>query len=97
MTTDIKSLAEYKKSSSANRLGLWLFLLSDAFVFGGLLVALIVVKCHPGPSVEEPWLSHATTCQKYVRLFVRIPGVYAGVDILLAIFCKGGMLPKYTS
>ena len=39
MTTDIKSLAEYKKSSSANRLGLWLFLLSDAFVFGGLLVS----------------------------------------------------------
>jgi len=30
---------DYQKKVSINRLGLWLFLVSDAFVFGGLLVA----------------------------------------------------------
>lgn len=39
MTTETKSLVDYRKSTSANRLGLWLFLLSDSFVFAGLLVA----------------------------------------------------------
>ncbi len=36
-TTEDRSSLEYK--TATNRLGLWLFLLSDSFVFGGLLVA----------------------------------------------------------
>jgi cytochrome c oxidase subunit 3 len=33
------SLEEYRVKTSINRLGLWLFLVSDAFVFGGLFVS----------------------------------------------------------
>jgi cytochrome c oxidase subunit 3 len=39
MTTHTSSVAEYYRKVSTNRLGLWLFLASDAFVFAGLLVA----------------------------------------------------------
>lgn len=39
MTAGTKPLADYRKSSASNRLGLWLFLLSDSFVFAGLLVS----------------------------------------------------------
>lgn len=39
MTTHAISPAEYRKKLSANRLGLWLFIVSDAFIFGGLLVS----------------------------------------------------------
>ncbi len=50
MTTETGSLAEYRFKTGSNRLGLWLFLLSDAFVFAGLLVArfyLLGVEYHP--------------------------------------------------
>jgi len=36
MTTHTISQVEYRQKVSINRLGLWLFLLSDAFVFAGL-------------------------------------------------------------
>jgi cytochrome c oxidase subunit 3 len=39
MTTQTSSLNDYKRKTSANRLGLWLFLVSDLFVFAGLFVA----------------------------------------------------------
>lgn len=39
MTTHTTSLADYRRKLSANRLGLWLFILSDTFVFGGLYVS----------------------------------------------------------
>ncbi|HSQ27641.1 MAG TPA: cytochrome c oxidase subunit 3 [Anaerolineales bacterium] len=39
MTTDTSSLIKYNQKVVANRLGLWLFILSDAFLFGGLFVA----------------------------------------------------------
>jgi len=39
MTTHITTLADYQRKLSINRLGLWLFILSDAFVFAGLLIA----------------------------------------------------------
>jgi cytochrome c oxidase subunit 3 len=39
MSTVIASLAAYQKKSATNRMGLWLFLASDAFVFAGLFVA----------------------------------------------------------
>lgn len=39
MTTNTSSLNKYHQKVVANRLGLWLFILSDAFLFGGLFVA----------------------------------------------------------
>jgi cytochrome c oxidase subunit 3 len=33
------TLAEYRQKLQTNRIGLWLFIVSDAFLFGGLLVA----------------------------------------------------------
>jgi len=39
MTAHASTLAEYQRKTAANRLGLWLFILSDAFVFGGLYVS----------------------------------------------------------
>ncbi|OGO31109.1 MAG: cytochrome oxidase subunit III [Chloroflexi bacterium RBG_16_54_18] len=39
MTTHISTLVEYRRKLAANRLGLWLFILSDTFLFGGLYVS----------------------------------------------------------
>ncbi len=39
MTTHTSSLVEYRHKLEMNRLGLWLFILSDAFVFGGLFIS----------------------------------------------------------
>jgi cytochrome c oxidase subunit 3 len=39
MTTHTTTLSDYRRRLSANRLGLWLFILSDTFVFGGLYVS----------------------------------------------------------
>lgn len=39
MTAHTSPLADYYRKAATNRLGLWLFLASDAFVFAGLLVA----------------------------------------------------------
>ncbi|HWQ04905.1 MAG TPA: cytochrome c oxidase subunit 3 [Longilinea sp.] len=39
MSTAAHSLAEYQRKVATSRLGLWLFLLSDTFVFGGLMVS----------------------------------------------------------
>jgi cytochrome c oxidase subunit 3 len=39
MSTNSISLAEYRSKSATNRLGLWLFIVSDIFLFGGLFIA----------------------------------------------------------
>lgn len=39
MTTETMPLTEYKEKTKTNRLGLWLFILSDSFVFAGLFIA----------------------------------------------------------
>jgi len=39
MTTHADTLSEYRYKTATNRIGLWLFILSDAFVFVGLLVS----------------------------------------------------------
>jgi cytochrome c oxidase subunit 3 len=39
MTTQVDAHSSYKFKSESNRLGLWLFIISDAFVFAGLLVS----------------------------------------------------------
>ncbi len=49
MMTQTTSIAEYKRKTSINRLGLWLFILSDAFVFAGLYVSRFYLL---GPEVR---------------------------------------------
>ncbi len=39
MTAEALPLSEYRRKTVTNRLGLWLFIVSDAFVFGGLFVS----------------------------------------------------------
>lgn len=39
MSNETLSLDSYRKKTITNRLGLWLFIISDTFVFGGLMVA----------------------------------------------------------
>jgi cytochrome c oxidase subunit 3 len=39
MTIHTSTLSEYRHKLATNRLGLWLFILSDSFVFGGLYVS----------------------------------------------------------
>lgn len=39
MTTETLSVEDYRKKTVTNRLGLWLFILSDLFLFGGLYVS----------------------------------------------------------
>lgn len=39
MTTHADAVSEYRFKTGTNRIGLWLFILSDAFVFVGLLVS----------------------------------------------------------
>ena len=38
MAADTAHMSDYKYKLGNNRLGLWLFILSDSFLFGGLLV-----------------------------------------------------------
>jgi cytochrome c oxidase subunit III len=50
MTTETGSIEEYRFKEGNNRLGLWLFIVSDAFVFAGLLVSrfvLLGIDFHP--------------------------------------------------
>jgi len=39
MTSQVTSLSDYRRMLATNRLGLWLFIISDTFLFGGLYVA----------------------------------------------------------
>ncbi|MDD5466898.1 MAG: cytochrome c oxidase subunit 3 [Anaerolineales bacterium] len=39
MSTQTSTLSDYRRRLTTNRLGLWLFIISDAFLFGGLLVS----------------------------------------------------------
>ena len=43
----------YIKKLNANRLGLWLFLLSDAFTFGGLLITRAVLWGNTRPDLNQ--------------------------------------------
>lgn len=50
MSSEAISIEKYREKTTNNRLGLWLFILSDAFVFGGLFVArfyLLGVESRP--------------------------------------------------
>ncbi len=50
-TSDIRSSYAYK--TATNRLGLWLFLLSDSFVFAGLLVSRFYLLGNTRPHLEQ--------------------------------------------
>jgi cytochrome c oxidase subunit 3 len=47
------SLAEYRWKSTNNRLGLWLFLFSDAFVFAGLLITRFNLMPDQRPELNQ--------------------------------------------
>lgn len=47
------SIEEYKFKTANNRLGLWLFILSDSFVFGGLLVARFALWGNTRPHLDQ--------------------------------------------
>ncbi|GAB4577567.1 MAG: cytochrome c oxidase subunit 3 [Anaerolineales bacterium] len=47
------TLAEYRNKSINNRLGLWLFLFSDAFVFAGLFVARFNLMPDARPELNQ--------------------------------------------
>jgi len=53
MTTHLASIADYRRKLAANRLGLWLFIISDAFMFGGLLVARFYLLGEHRPHLEQ--------------------------------------------
>ncbi len=53
MTVKTQSLEEYRYRTATNRLGLWLFILSDAFVFAGLLVARFYLLGGTRPELDQ--------------------------------------------
>lgn len=48
-----ENMMAYRQRLSINRLGLWLFLVSDAFVFGGLLVSRAVLWGDTRPELSQ--------------------------------------------
>lgn len=53
MTTHTEILNDYLFKTHNNRIGLWLFILSDAFLFGGLLVARFYLFGGERPHLEQ--------------------------------------------
>lgn len=60
MTTQIEVQSDYKYKSNNNRLGLWLFIISDSFVFAGLLVSRFYLFAGERPDLNQ-WLGFAVT------------------------------------
>jgi cytochrome c oxidase subunit 3 len=54
MTTQIETVHDHKYKAATNRLGLWLFILSDAFLFGGLLVSRFYLLGANRPELFQP-------------------------------------------
>ena len=50
-TTDVR--LNYKYKTGTNRLGLWLFILSDGFIFAGLLVSRFYLLGNTRPHLEQ--------------------------------------------
>ena len=53
MTVVVQALNEYKAQLVRNRLGLWLFILSETFLFGGLLITRIFLWGGTRPHLEQ--------------------------------------------
>jgi cytochrome c oxidase subunit III len=62
------SLQSYLYRTATNRLGLWLFFVSDSFVFGGLLVARFYLLGNTRPHLEQ-WLGLLVTVVLLVSSF----------------------------
>lgn len=60
MTTQVEAQSNYKFKTDSNRLGLWLFIISDAFVFGGLLVSRFYLFAGERPELNQ-WLGFVVT------------------------------------
>ena len=53
MTAHLDVRSGYQYKTGTNRLGLWLFILSDAFVFGGLLVSRFYLLGRTRPDLNQ--------------------------------------------
>jgi cytochrome c oxidase subunit 3 len=53
MTTQVEAHSDYTFRSDTNRLGLWLFIISDSFVFGGLLVSRFYLFAGERPDLNQ--------------------------------------------
>ena len=53
MSAITTSLAEYRQQLRNNRMGLWLFFISEAFLFGGLLVARFYLWGNTRPDLDQ--------------------------------------------
>jgi cytochrome c oxidase subunit III len=62
------STQSYFYRTATNRLGLWLFIVSDSFVFGGLLVARFYLLGNTRPHLEQ-WLGLLVTVVLLVSSF----------------------------
>jgi cytochrome c oxidase subunit 3 len=60
MTAETRSLQKYRYRLATNRLGLWLFILSDSFVFGALLVTRFYLLGNHRPELIQ-WLGLVVT------------------------------------
>lgn len=60
MTTQAEAQVSYKFKTESNRLGLWLFIISDAFVFAGLLVSRFYLFAGERPELNQ-WLGFVVT------------------------------------
>lgn len=62
------STVSYAYRTATNRLGLWLFFISDSFVFGGLMVARFYLLGNHRPHLEQ-WLGLVVTSVLLVSSF----------------------------
>jgi len=53
MAVITQSLKDYRTQLTRNRLGLWLFMISEAFLFGGLLISRILLWGNTRPHLEQ--------------------------------------------
>jgi cytochrome c oxidase subunit 3 len=58
--TTLENRDSYAYKTATNRLGLWLFILSDAFVFAGLMVSRFYLLGNTRPHLEQ-WLGLVVT------------------------------------
>ncbi len=73
------SLAEYRVKSANNRLGLWLFIFSDAFVFLGLLVTRFNLMPDARPELDQTLGLIVTSVLLASSFFMNRAEIAAGV------------------
>ncbi len=53
MTTETETMARYRSKTVTNRLGLWLFIISDTFFFAGLLISRFYLFSGQRPDLNQ--------------------------------------------